>query len=101
MKLIWIRQCLGLATRDAKEQPTEVEKHTSQQHLVSNNRAHQSTTSPAPESKQELLLLHGPKQEYALVKDGSIPQLQNEREMLIKVTALGLNPIDWKAPYDP
>ena len=47
---------------------------------------------------QEVLLLHGPKQEYIHTKEQPIPNLQNDREMLIAVHAIGLNPIDWKAP---
>jgi hypothetical protein len=47
---------------------------------------------------QEVLLLHGPKQKYAHTKDQPIPRIQNDREMLVVVKVVGLNPIDWKAP---
>jgi hypothetical protein len=47
---------------------------------------------------QEVLLLHGPKQKYAHTKDQPIPTLRDAREMLVEVEAIGLNPIDWKAP---
>lgn len=61
---------------------------------------------PTPESDtsedvgcyQEALLLHAPKQKYAHVKRHSIPEVQDDREMLVKVQVVGLNPIDWKAP---
>lgn len=49
---------------------------------------------------QEVLLLHAPKQRYAHTKKQQIPSLENEREMLIAVEVVGLNPIDWKAPYE-
>jgi hypothetical protein len=49
-------------------------------------------------SYQEVLLLHGPKQRYAHTKDQPVPSLQNDREMLVAVEVVGLNPIDWKAP---
>lgn len=47
---------------------------------------------------QEVLLLHAPKQRYIHTKDYQIPSVKDEREMLVKVQAIGLNPIDWKAP---
>ncbi|KAE9362610.1 quinone oxidoreductase [Stipitochalara longipes BDJ] len=47
---------------------------------------------------QEVLLLHGPKQRYAHTTDQPIPSIQNDREMLVAVEVVGLNPIDWKAP---
>jgi hypothetical protein len=49
-------------------------------------------------SSQEVLLLHGPKQKYAHTKNQPIPKIQNDREMLVAVEVVGLNPIDWKAP---
>jgi len=50
-------------------------------------------------TKQEVLLLHGPKQRYAHTKDQPIPSIRDNREMLVAVEVVGLNPIDWKAPY--
>ena len=47
---------------------------------------------------QEVLLLHGPKQRYVHTKEQPIPSLENDREMLVAVEVVGLNPIDWKAP---
>lgn len=47
---------------------------------------------------QEVLLLHGPKQRYVHTKEQEIPSIKHEREMLVSVEAIGLNPIDWKAP---
>lgn len=47
---------------------------------------------------QEVLLLHGPKQRYKHETKQPIPSLKNDREMLIAVEVVGLNPIDWKAP---
>ncbi|TVY59719.1 Trans-enoyl reductase lepG [Lachnellula suecica] len=47
---------------------------------------------------QDVLLLHGPKQKYEHTKKQPIPVLENEREMLVEVEVVGLNPIDWKAP---
>ncbi|CAG8955117.1 hypothetical protein HYFRA_00007132 [Hymenoscyphus fraxineus] len=47
---------------------------------------------------QEVLLLHRPKQRYEHTSDQPIPELQSESDMLVAVEAIGLNPIDWKAP---
>ncbi|KUI64322.1 hypothetical protein VM1G_11124 [Cytospora mali] len=47
---------------------------------------------------QTILLLYGPKQPYKLVEDYPVPKIQSESEVLVKTRAIGLNPIDWKAP---
>ncbi|KAK0127125.1 hypothetical protein ONS96_006683 [Cadophora gregata f. sp. sojae] len=47
---------------------------------------------------QEVLLLHAPKQRYEHTKQQPIPELKTDREMLVEVEVVGLNPIDWKAP---
>ncbi len=47
---------------------------------------------------QEVLLLHGVKQKYIHTIEQPIPVLRNDREMLVEVQVIGLNPIDWKAP---
>ncbi|KAI9172802.1 flavin-binding monooxygenase [Paramyrothecium foliicola] len=47
---------------------------------------------------QTVLLLHGPRQPYQIAKEHPIPSLQNDFEVLVRVKAIGLNPIDWKAP---
>lgn len=46
--------------------------------------------------QQDLLLLHGPRQKYKLEKSSNIPELQGDREILVQVLAIGLNPVDWK-----
>lgn len=57
-----------------------------------------------PESKvdvpasQDVLLLHEPKTDYQLTRDYPVPTLQRGDEVLVKTKAIGLNPIDWKAP---
>lgn len=47
---------------------------------------------------QDVLLLHGAKQRYTHTPKYEIPQIKNDSEMLVKVSVIGLNPIDWKAP---
>ncbi|KAI9802752.1 MAG: hypothetical protein M1825_002774 [Sarcosagium campestre] len=58
-----------------------------------------SSTFSLPEQKQAALFLHGPGQKYDLVEGHPVPELLSDRELLIQVTAIGLNPIDWKAPF--
>lgn len=53
------------------------------------------------EPQQDILLLHGPRQKYSLAKAQDIPTLKDDREILVQVLAIGLNPVDWKgADYD-
>ena len=48
-------------------------------------------------STQRVLLLYEPKQDYRIVDDYPVPGLRDD-EVLVKTKAIGLNPIDWKAP---
>lgn len=38
-----------------------------------------------PKPQQDVLLLHGPRQKYELEKNGHIPELRSEREILVQV----------------
>ncbi|KAL4952631.1 oxidoreductase [Aspergillus filifer] len=49
-------------------------------------------------SSQQALLLKAVNKEYTLVKDHAVPKLLHPDEILIRVAAVGLNPVDWKAP---
>ena len=48
---------------------------------------------------QSALLLHAIRQPYEFTHQYPVPKTQADDELLVKVTAVGLNPIDWKAPY--
>ena len=48
--------------------------------------------------KQSALLLHAIRQPYEVAIDHVVPEIQHDSELLVKVTAAGLNPIDWKSP---
>ncbi len=56
------------------------------------------TVEEAQPKRQSALLLHAIRQPYAVDVDYAIPEIQNDTELLVKVTAAGLNPIDWKSP---
>jgi hypothetical protein len=47
---------------------------------------------------QSALLLHAIRKPYTVIKDYKTPTIQHDFELLVKVQAAGLNPIDWKAP---
>ncbi|KAF2845153.1 GroES-like protein [Plenodomus tracheiphilus IPT5] len=47
---------------------------------------------------QKALLLYGIRQPYSTSVDTQVPIVQHDHELLVKVNAAGLNPIDWKAP---
>lgn len=48
--------------------------------------------------QQSALLLHAIRQPYEVAIDHAVPKIQNDTELLVKVIAAGLNPIDWKSP---
>ncbi|RAK99605.1 zinc-binding alcohol dehydrogenase family protein [Aspergillus ibericus CBS 121593] len=56
----------------------------------------QSTTIPPP--TQSALLLKGVGEKYTLVTDHAIPTISKKDEILVKIQAVGLNPVDWKGP---
>ncbi|KAE8153099.1 chaperonin 10-like protein [Aspergillus avenaceus] len=49
-------------------------------------------------STQQALLLKAAREQYTLVTDHAIPTILNKDEILVKILAVGLNPIDWKGP---
>ena len=50
------------------------------------------------DSGQDALLIHAPGEQYKLTQNQSIPEQKTEHEILVKVIAVGLNPVDWKGP---
>ena len=60
----------------------------------------QTETEPKVDvpSLQDVLLLHEPRTDYQLTSDYPVPTLQRGDEVLVRTKAIGLNPIDWKAP---
>lgn len=57
-----------------------------------------STKDKALPEVQSALLLHAIRQPYGVSTEHELPEVLHEHELLIKVNAAGLNPIDWKAP---
>ncbi|OQD75473.1 hypothetical protein PENDEC_c007G03598 [Penicillium decumbens] len=54
--------------------------------------------SEALETRQKVLLLKGAREQYTLVDDHTVPSILHPGEILLKVLAIGLNPVDWKGP---
>lgn len=58
---------------------------------------------PTPETsendKQEMLLLDGPGQRYRLEKEGSIPELKTDREILIQVSPAFITTCQYLTPH--
>ena len=48
--------------------------------------------------EQDVLLIHAPGEPYRLSPKQRVPEQHSEQELLVKVVAIGLNPIDWKGP---
>ncbi|KAJ8114822.1 hypothetical protein OPT61_g3384 [Boeremia exigua] len=57
-----------------------------------------NTVEETHPERQSALLLHAIRQPYAVAIDYAVPEIQDDTELLVKVTAAGLNPIDWKSP---
>ncbi|KZT41733.1 oxidoreductase [Sistotremastrum suecicum HHB10207 ss-3] len=54
-------------------------------------------TSHIPTETQDVLLLRAPRQPYEFVENWPRPQIESENEVLIRIKAIGLNPVDWKS----
>ncbi|KZM19130.1 uncharacterized protein EKO05_0010208 [Ascochyta rabiei] len=76
--------------------PAEVSKQATADN-VQNQFQRKKIDTPHPE-QQSALLLHAIRQPYEVAVDHAVPEIQHDSELLVKVTAVGLNPIDWKAP---
>ncbi|KAH6845665.1 hypothetical protein B0I37DRAFT_392684 [Chaetomium sp. MPI-CAGE-AT-0009] len=57
-----------------------------------------SDTTPVTPETQTVLLLHGARQPYQLTENHPVPLFRDDREVLVRTQAIGLNPMDWKAP---
>ncbi|KAJ5569636.1 Polyketide synthase enoylreductase [Penicillium hispanicum] len=66
--------------------------------IATTKREEQPLASKSVEVKQSVLLLKGVREQYTLVDNHNIPSILHPGEILVKVLAIGLNPIDWKAP---
>ena len=56
-----------------------------------------TTTEISTPATQVALLLHAPRTRYELTDAHPLPAILHPNEVLIRVTHVGLNPIDWKS----
>ncbi|KAI4949278.1 hypothetical protein J4E91_005016 [Alternaria rosae] len=61
-------------------------------------RAQQKGEEETLPTVQSALKLHAIRQPYEVSDEHPLPSIQHDSELLVKVQAIGLNPIDWKAP---
>lgn len=57
-----------------------------------------ASDSRSSSPSQQVLLIHGAGQPYTWTPDHKIPEPTSDEEVLIRVIAIGLNPVDWKGP---
>ncbi|KAJ5320010.1 hypothetical protein N7508_000293 [Penicillium antarcticum] len=86
---------------ELKKTPTTFHHDIAQSISDFTNDTTSESEPPSPRSetsRQSVLLLKGAREQYSLVDDHAIPSVLHEEEILVKVLAIGLNPIDWKGP---
>ena len=90
----WRPRSISKAPTQPKPATTVTERTTDD---VQDQFQRQTVEGTYPEL-QSALLLHAIRQPYEVALDRAVPDVQNDTELLVKVTAAGLNPIDWKSP---
>ncbi|KAJ4404158.1 hypothetical protein N0V91_006060 [Didymella pomorum] len=90
----WRPKSISKAPTQSKPATTVTERTTSD---VQDQFQRQTVEGTHPEL-QSALLLHATRQPYEIALDRTVPDVQNDTELLVKVIAAGLNPIDWKSP---
>ena len=82
-----------------KMSPAPIQTNGDETYLANGNEAsnkHAHTNSDPkgeifqhlPKIQQNVLLLHGPRQKYTLDRNGHIPELRSNREILVQVNAI-------------
>lgn len=78
--------------------PEEIWDFPSKRRKVADETTDEAETKVFDAKLQNVLLLHGIKQRYMHTTEHPVPDLKHDRELLVQVNVVGLNPIDWKAP---
>ncbi|KAJ6013889.1 Polyketide synthase enoylreductase [Penicillium herquei] len=71
---------------------------TTPKSLITTTVKEEVITQTPLQAKQRVLLLKAAREQYTLVDDHHVPSILHPGEVLVKVLAIGLNPIDWKGP---
>lgn len=48
-------------------------------------------------TQQRALLLHGIRERFVLTERHAVPETREPNELVVKIQAIGLNPVDWKS----
>ncbi|KAF1943942.1 GroES-like protein [Clathrospora elynae] len=87
-----------LRTRSATASPSNARTQTKRRKIQEQDEF-QCVEGEFPSPRvQSALMLHAIRQPYELSTDHEVPVVQHNHELLLKVNAVGLNPIDWKGP---
>lgn len=87
-----------LRTRSATTPPSSARPRVKKRKTEKQLDFQRSSTKTALPKLQTALLLHAIRQPYRTSTESELPEVLHDHELLIKVNAAGLNPIDWKAP---
>ncbi|KAL6704536.1 hypothetical protein ACN47E_008165 [Coniothyrium glycines] len=85
-------------TRSAASSPSGIGPRAKRRKTQSQEDFQRSTEQIPLPTSQKTLQLHKTRQPYELSEPQDAPSVQHEHELLLKVNAAGLNPIDWKSP---
>lgn len=72
---------------------------TSSTASAQNPTKNQTVEPPQIPKNQKVLLLRDIKQPYEVEDEYPVPEPDDDASFLVKTQVIGLNPIDWKAPY--
>ncbi|KAI8933142.1 hypothetical protein NX059_009783 [Plenodomus lindquistii] len=87
-----------IKTRSANTSPSSAASHAKRRKTTQQLDFQRSADVISVPDVQTALLLHGTRQPYATATNHAVPAVQHDHELLVKVNAAGLNPIDWKSP---
>lgn len=88
-----------LGRSPTKSQRPEKDAHSSSVSSLPEKEADATIDAPATPQRQKILILEKIKQPYREVEGYPVPQVRHDREVIVQNAVIGLNPIDWKAPY--
>ncbi|KAF2667823.1 GroES-like protein [Microthyrium microscopicum] len=82
---------------DSVQSPLIAPQHEPKRVKIEKIFQHSTGQLALPET-QRVLLLHAMKEKYRLEEKYEMPKILHPEEIIVRTDAIGLNPIDWKAP---
>ena len=92
----WLQSILGRSKEKTLSTSESISTTVGQSLLIKEFPA-EPVDSLMPDNHQRALILNGVKQPYETIEKHPVPQIESSREILVRNTVIGLNPIDWKA----